>query len=78
LPHQAAAKVKRIEELLNGRRRSDVHLAVSPYTNPIKADESRCGGRGDRPVVGLLGTEREMAARLERMARKFVEPAATL
>jgi probable F420-dependent oxidoreductase len=84
LPHQAAAKVKRIEELLraNGRRRSDVHLAVSPYTNPIKADDLK--GYRDAGVeeIALLsgwpGTEREMVARLERMARAFVEPAATL
>src|ERR1051326_5570882 len=36
-PGDAAAKVRRIEELLraNGRRRSDVTLCVSPYTHPI-------------------------------------------
>ena len=41
LPEQAAEKIKRIEELLraNDRKRSDVHLAVSPYTNPIKTDD---------------------------------------
>ncbi len=34
-----AAKIRRIEELLqaNGRKRSDVTLAVSPYTEPITA-----------------------------------------
>src|SRR5216683_1580935 len=33
-PDEAAAKIKRIEELLraNGRKRSEVELAVSPYT----------------------------------------------
>jgi alkanesulfonate monooxygenase SsuD/methylene tetrahydromethanopterin reductase-like flavin-dependent oxidoreductase (luciferase family) len=37
LPHAAAEKIRRIEELLraNGRKRSDVTLAVSPYTDPI-------------------------------------------
>jgi probable F420-dependent oxidoreductase len=84
LPDQAAAKVKRIEELLaaNGRRRSDVHLAVSPYTNPIKVDDlKRYRDAGVEEIAllsGWSGTEREMVARLERMARKFVEPAATL
>jgi probable F420-dependent oxidoreductase len=84
LPHQAAAKVKRIEELLraNGRRRSDVHLAVSPYTNPIKADDLKRYRDAGVEEIALLsgwpGTEREMVARLERMAREFVEPAGTL
>jgi len=84
LPHQAAAKVKRIEELLkaNGRRRSDVHLAVSPYTNPIKVDDLKRYRDAGVEEIALLsgwpGTERGMVARLERMAREFVEPAATL
>ena len=84
LPHQAAAKVKRIEELLraNGRRRSDVHLAVSPYTNLIKADDLKRYRDAGVEEIALLsgrpGTEREMVERLERMAREFVEPAATL
>lgn len=41
LPEEAAEKIKRIEELLkaNGRNRSDVKLAVSPYTKPIKTDD---------------------------------------
>jgi probable F420-dependent oxidoreductase len=84
LPDQAAAKVKRIEELLraNGRRRSDVHLAVSPYSNPIKADDLKRYRDAGVEEIALLsgwpGTEREMVARLERMAREFVEPAATL
>src|SRR6266446_4897959 len=40
-PEEAAAKIKRIEELLkaNGRKRSDIELAVSPYTKPIKVDD---------------------------------------
>ena len=84
LPHQAAEKVKRIEELLrvNGRRRSDVHLAVSPYTNPIRADDLKRYRDAGVEEIALLsgwpGTEQEMVARLERMAREFVEPAATL
>ena len=84
LPHQAAEKVKRIEELLrvNGRRRSDVRLAVSPYTNPIRADDLKRYRDAGVEEIALLsgwpGTEQKMVARLERMAREFVEPAATL
>jgi probable F420-dependent oxidoreductase len=38
---ETAAKVKRIEELLKAsrRKRSDVELAVSPYTKPMKTDD---------------------------------------
>ena len=81
---QTSAKIKRIEELLkvNGRKRSDVHLAVSPYTNPIKTDDlKRYRDAGVEEVAllpGRVGTEREMVTRLEQMAREFVEPAETL
>ena len=84
LPHQAAEKVKRIEELLrvNGRRRSDVHLAVSPYTNPIRADDLKRYRDAGVDEIALLsgwpGTEQEMVARLDQMAKEFVEPAAKL
>ena len=84
LPEQAAEKIKRIEELLraNDRKRSDVHLAVSPYTNPIKTDDLKRYRDAGVEEVALLsgrpGNEREMVARLEEMAREFVEPAAKL
>jgi probable F420-dependent oxidoreductase len=85
LPDQAAEKVKRIEELLkiNGRKRSDVKLAASPYTNPIKPDDlKRYRDAGVEEVVMLgLGrsrTEQDVISRLEQMAREFVEPAAKL
>ncbi|MGH7068782.1 MAG: LLM class F420-dependent oxidoreductase [Acetobacteraceae bacterium] len=41
LPDVAAEKIRRIEELLraNSRQRSDVALAVSPYTDPIVPDD---------------------------------------
>ncbi len=37
----SSGKIKRIEEILkaNGRKRSDVHLAVSPYAKPNKTDD---------------------------------------
>ena len=84
LPEQAAEKIKRIEELLraNDRKRSDVHLAVSPYTNPIKTDDLKRYRDAGVEEIALLsgrpGTDLEMVARLEQMAREFVEPAANL
>jgi probable F420-dependent oxidoreductase len=85
LPDQAAQKVKRIEELLrvNGRKRSDVKLAASPYTNPITTDDLKRYRDADVEEVALVGlgrpgTEREMIAQLEQIAREFVEPAAKL
>jgi probable F420-dependent oxidoreductase len=81
---QAATKIERIEELLeaNRRKRSDVELAVSPYTKPIKTDDLKryrdAGADEVALVVNVPPTEREMVKRLEQMARDFVEPAAKL
>lgn len=82
---QAAVKIRRIEELLeaNGRKRSDVYLAVSPYTNPIKPDDlKRYRDAGVEEVVLVVfdipATEREMVKRLEQMAHEFVDAAARL
>ena len=84
-PGGAADKVRRIEELLKagGRRRSDVTLAVSPYTEPIVPDDlKRYRDAGiDEVALLLRGRPRDQAeivARLEEMARDFVEPAARL
>ena len=85
LPEEAGEKIKRIEELLkaNGRSRSDVKLAVSPYAKPIKTDDLkryRDAGVEEITLLGLGGarTEQDMMAVLEQLAREFVEPAATL
>ena len=85
LPDQAAEKIRRIEELLgaNGRKRADVRLAVSPYTHPIKTDDLKRYQDAGVEEIALLGSGRaaaepEMVARLEQMAREFVEPAAKL
>jgi probable F420-dependent oxidoreductase len=85
LPDQAAEKIRRIEELLrtNGRKRSEVRLAVSPYTNPIKTDDLKRYRDAGVEEIALIGsgratTEPEVVARLEQMAREFVEPAAKL
>ena len=84
-PAEAAPKIRRIEELLraNGRRRSDVTLAVSPYTEKITPDDlQRYRDAGAEEVALLLRgrprDEAEIIAGLEQMARDFVEPAAKL
>jgi probable F420-dependent oxidoreductase len=85
-PEAAAPKVRRIEELLRaaGRRREDVTLAVSPYTDPITPDDLhryRDAGIGEVALI-LRGRPprdaAEIVARLEALARDFVEPAAKL
>jgi len=60
LPDEAAEKIKRIEELLkaNGRKRSDVKLAVSPYTNPIKTDNLKRYRDAGVEEIALLGSGR--------------------
>jgi len=85
MPQEAAAKIKRIEELLkaNGRKRSDVELAVSPYTKPITTDDLkryRDAGADEVVIVGLRPPreEKETIADLERIARDWVEPAAKI
>jgi probable F420-dependent oxidoreductase len=85
LPDQAAEKIKRIESLLeaNGRKRSDVKLAVSPYTNPIKTDDLKRYRDAGVEEIALLTMNRprsqqDMIAGLEQIAREFIEPAAKL
>jgi probable F420-dependent oxidoreductase len=80
---EAAGKIKRIEELLKSsrRKRSDVELAVSPYTKPMKTDDlARYRDAGVEEVVLVVidvpRSEREMVSRMEQMARDFVEPGA--
>jgi probable F420-dependent oxidoreductase len=84
-PTDAAGKIRRIEEMLkvNGRRRSDVTLAVSPYTDPISPDDIKRYRDAGADEVALLmrgrrASEAELIAGLEAMARDFVEPAARL
>ncbi len=84
-PADAADKIRRIEEMLkaNGRRRSDVTLAVSPYTDPITPDDLKRYKDADADEVALLmrgrrASEAALIAGLEGLARDFVEPAAKL
>ncbi|HXR34611.1 MAG TPA: LLM class F420-dependent oxidoreductase [Candidatus Binataceae bacterium] len=84
-PSEAAPKIKRIEELLkaNGRKRSDLELAVSPYTKPITVDDlKRYRDLGVDEVVLITlrppRAEDELVKDLERITRDWVEPAARL
>jgi len=84
-PDEAAAKIRRIEQLLSehGRKRSDVELAVSPYVRPITIDDLkryREAGADEVELVFLEAPqdERGIVQQLERLAREFVDPAAKL
>ena len=85
LPDEAAAKIRKIEELLraNGRKRSDVELAVSPYTKRIVRDDlKRYRDAGvDELVLATVRAPRSVedaAMRLEEAAREWLEPASKL
>ena len=84
-PAEAGAKIKKIEELLkaNGRKLSDVELAVSPYTKPITKDDLkryRDAGVEELVLVNLRPprAEAELLSDLEKIAHEWVEPAAKL
>jgi probable F420-dependent oxidoreductase len=84
-PDEAMSKIRRIEEILkaSGRRRSDVHLALSPYAKPLTTDDlKRYRDAGADEVVLLSlrppSSPNEDVQRIEEMARDFVEPAAKL
>ena len=84
-PDEATAKIRRIEELLkaSGRKRSDVELAVSPYTKPSTVDDLkryRDAGVDEVVLIKLRPprAEKEVVEDLEQIARDWVEPAAKL
>jgi len=84
-PDAAPGKIRRIEELLqaNSRKRTDVTLAVSPYTDPIAPDDLKRYRDAGADEVALLmrgrpRNESEIVAAMEQMARDFVEVAARL
>jgi probable F420-dependent oxidoreductase len=84
-PAAAPEKIRRIEELLraNGRRRAEVTLAVSPYSDPISPDDlARYRDAGVDEVALLLRgrprSQAEIIGAMEQMTRDFVEPAARL
>jgi probable F420-dependent oxidoreductase len=81
-PDEAAAKIQEIEGLLkaNGRKRSDVELAVSPYTKPVKADDlKRYRDAGVDEVILIRmrppRAEADLVENLEQVAREWVDPA---
>ena len=84
-PDEAAAKIRRIEELLkaNGRKRSDVEIIVSPYSKPITKDDLkryRDAGADEVVLITLppARAEAETIGHLEKIARDWVEPAAAI
>jgi uncharacterized phosphosugar-binding protein len=84
-PDEAAAKIQRIEELLklNGRKRSDVELAVSNSGKPITPDDLkryRDAGVEEFVITSLRAphTAEEAQTILEKAAREWLEPAAKL
>jgi probable F420-dependent oxidoreductase len=84
-PDEAATKIRRIEELLrtNGRKRSDLELAVSNSGKPITADDLkryRDAGVEEFVVTGLRAphTPEEAQSVLEKAAREWLEPASKL
>jgi probable F420-dependent oxidoreductase len=84
-PDEAAAKIRRIEELLsaNGRQRADVELAVSPSGKPATPDDLkryRDAGVEEFVLTNLRSphTPEEAVAVLEKAAREWLEPAAKL
>jgi len=84
-PDEAAGKLTRLDELLKaaGRKRSDIYLALSPYTKPITRDDLkryRDLGVDELSLVnfGVPTTERELVVQMEQTARDWVEPAAKI
>jgi probable F420-dependent oxidoreductase len=84
-PDEAGAKIRRIEELLkaNGRNRSDVELAVSPYTKKVSADDLkryRDAGVDELVLVNLRPPRAADETRkdIEQIAHDWVEPAMKL
>ena len=85
LPDEAAAKVRKLEELLkaNHRKLSEIEIIVSPYTKSITPDDLkryRDAGVHEVVVVTIRAprTVEEAATRLEEAARTWLEPAAKL
>jgi hypothetical protein len=84
-PDEAAAKIRRIEDLLraNGRKRSDVELAVSNSGKPITPDDLkryRDAGVEEFVLTSLRSphTPEEAVTVLEKAAREWLEPASKL
>jgi probable F420-dependent oxidoreductase len=84
-PAEATVKIKKIEGLLaaNGRKRSDIEIAVSPYSQQITRDDLkryRDAGADEVVLITLRPprAEAELVGNLEAIARDWVEPAAAI
>jgi probable F420-dependent oxidoreductase len=82
---EAAAKMKRLDELIKaaGRKRSEIYMALSPYTKPITRDDLKRYRDAGVDELGFIEfnpptSERDMIAKMEQMARDWVEPAAKI
>jgi probable F420-dependent oxidoreductase len=82
---EATAKMKRLDELIKaaGRKRSEIYMALSPYTKPITRDDLKRYRDAGVDELGFIEfnpptSERDMIAKMEQMAREWVEPAAKI
>jgi probable F420-dependent oxidoreductase len=82
---EAAAKMKRLDDLIKaaGRKRSEIYMALSPYTKPITRDDLKRYRDAGVDELGFIEfnpptSERDMIAKMEQMAREWVEPAAKI
>jgi hypothetical protein len=80
----AKERIGKLEQLLkqNGRKLSDVELIVSPYTKRITPDDLkryRDLGISEVPIMtNFDGAPADAAARVEQIAKVWVEPASKL
>ena len=83
-PAEAKERIGKLEQLLkqNGRKLSEVELIVSPYTKPISTDDlKRYRDLGISEVVMLANFDEapsNVGARVEQLAKEWVEPASRL
>ena len=85
LPDEAAAKIRKLEELARGNNRklSDLEIIISPYTKEISADDLkryRDVGVSEIVIINIRAprTPEEATTRLEEAARKWIEPASKI
>jgi probable F420-dependent oxidoreductase len=84
-PVEAAAKIRKMEELLkaNHRKLSDVEMIISPYSKPMTPDDLkryRDAGVHEIVIVNIRPprTVEEASTRLEEAAKSWLEPASKL
>jgi probable F420-dependent oxidoreductase len=82
---EAGDKMKQLDHLIKaaGRKRSDIYMALSPYTKPFTRDDLKRYHDLGVEELALIEfnpptSERDLIAGMEKMAREWVEPAAKL